>query len=94
MPPRSFAIYIFTARLRLFTASPEFVVVPKLLDVSLERAVVLEQFRTDAFRTVIREEKAGYRGHTEVEIFSATDWWTRPGDDVLRTCIERFNSAS
>jgi sugar phosphate isomerase/epimerase len=39
-------------------------------------------------------EKAGYRGHTEVEIFSAADWWTRPGDEVLRTCIERFNSAS
>jgi sugar phosphate isomerase/epimerase len=39
-------------------------------------------------------EQAGYRGHTEVEIFSAADWWTRPGDEVLRTCIERFNSAS
>jgi sugar phosphate isomerase/epimerase len=39
-------------------------------------------------------EKAGYRGYTEVEIFSAVDWWTRPGDEVLRICIERFNSAS
>ncbi len=38
--------------------------------------------------------KAGYRGYTEVEIFSAADWWTRPGDEVLRTCIERFASAS
>ena len=37
-------------------------------------------------------EKAGYTGHTEVEIFSAADWWKRPGDEVLRTCIERFNS--
>jgi sugar phosphate isomerase/epimerase len=37
-------------------------------------------------------ERAGYRGFTEVEIFSAADWWTRPGDEVLRTCIERFNS--
>jgi sugar phosphate isomerase/epimerase len=36
-------------------------------------------------------EKAGYRGYTEVEIFSAADWWKRPGDEVLRTCIERFN---
>ena len=27
----------------------------------------------------------------EVEIFSAADWWKRPGDEVLRTCIERFN---
>ena len=39
-------------------------------------------------------EKAGYRGFTEVEIFSALDWWKRPGDEVLRTCIERYNSAS
>ena len=39
-------------------------------------------------------EKAGYRGYTEVEIFSANDWWKRPGDEVLRTCIERYNSAS
>jgi sugar phosphate isomerase/epimerase len=38
--------------------------------------------------------KAGYRGYIEVEIFSAADWWKRPGDEVLRTCIERFNSAS
>src|SRR5262249_10264830 len=39
-------------------------------------------------------EKAGYRGYTEGEIFSANDWWTRPGDEVLRTCIERYNNAS
>ena len=39
-------------------------------------------------------EKAGYRGYTEVEIFSANDWWTRPGDEVLRTCIARYNNAS
>ena len=37
---------------------------------------------------------AGYRGYTEVEIFSAADWWTRPGEEVLRTCIERFNTVS
>jgi sugar phosphate isomerase/epimerase len=37
-------------------------------------------------------EKAGYRGCAEVEIFSAADWWTRPGDEVLRTCIERYNT--
>jgi sugar phosphate isomerase/epimerase len=35
-------------------------------------------------------DRAGYRGLTEVEIFSSLDWWTRPGDDVLRTCIERY----
>jgi sugar phosphate isomerase/epimerase len=36
-------------------------------------------------------EQAGYRGFTEVEIFSANDWWKRPGDEVIRTCIERFS---
>jgi sugar phosphate isomerase/epimerase len=35
---------------------------------------------------------AGYAGPHEVEIFSAADWWKRPGDEVLRTCIERFNT--
>jgi sugar phosphate isomerase/epimerase len=38
-------------------------------------------------------EQAGYRGFTEVEIFSAADWWTRPGDEVLRTCLARFVAA-
>ena len=38
-------------------------------------------------------QKAGYRGFTEVEIFSAENWWKKPGDEVLRTCIERFNTA-
>ena len=37
-------------------------------------------------------DKAGYRGFTEVEIFSSLDWWTKPGDEVLRTCIERYAS--
>jgi sugar phosphate isomerase/epimerase len=35
---------------------------------------------------------AGYRGTQEVEIFSAADWWKRPGDEVLQVCIERFNN--
>jgi sugar phosphate isomerase/epimerase len=39
-------------------------------------------------------ETAGYRGLTEVEIFSAADWWKKPGDEVLRTVIERFNSVA
>ena len=39
-------------------------------------------------------QKAGYRGITEVEIFSAENWWKKPGDEVLRTCIECFNTAS
>jgi sugar phosphate isomerase/epimerase len=42
------------------------------------------------FRTMI--EKAGYHGPQEVEIFSAQDWWTRDGDEVLRICIERYQS--
>lgn len=34
-------------------------------------------------------EDAGYAGFAEVEIFSEKDWWQRPGDAVLDTCIER-----
>ncbi|CAM2141859.1 Xylose isomerase-like TIM barrel domain-containing protein [Pararobbsia alpina] len=37
-------------------------------------------------------EAAGYDGPQEVEIFSSRDWWKRPGDVVLSTCIERFNT--
>ncbi len=37
-------------------------------------------------------EGAGYRGACEVEIFSAGNWWQRPGDEVLATCIARFGS--
>ncbi len=37
-------------------------------------------------------EAAGFHGHQEVEIFSAENWWKRPGDEVLRTCIERYNT--
>jgi sugar phosphate isomerase/epimerase len=37
-------------------------------------------------------ETAGYTGFTEVEIFSKLDWWTRPGDEVLQTCIERYTA--
>lgn len=43
-----------------------------------------------AFRRMF--EAAGYRGPQEVEIFSAENWWKRPGDEVIRTCIERFNT--
>jgi sugar phosphate isomerase/epimerase len=35
---------------------------------------------------------AGYGGFTEIEIFSRLDWWTKPGEDVLRTCMERFQA--
>ncbi len=35
-------------------------------------------------------EDAGYAGPVEVEIFSATDWWARPEDEVLDTCLARL----
>lgn len=35
-------------------------------------------------------EEAGYNGPQEVEIFSAQNWWKRPGDEVLSVCKERF----
>jgi len=37
-------------------------------------------------------EAAGYAGFSEVEIFSANNWWQRPGDEVLSTCIERHRT--
>ncbi len=33
-------------------------------------------------------EAAGYAGLVEVEIFSALDWWARPGDEVLAAIVE------
>jgi len=36
-------------------------------------------------------EAAGYTGPQEVEILS-TDWWNRPGDEVIKTCIDRYNT--
>jgi sugar phosphate isomerase/epimerase len=38
-------------------------------------------------------EAAGYDGFSEVEIFSELDWWTRPIDEVLETCIARHKAA-
>jgi sugar phosphate isomerase/epimerase len=37
-------------------------------------------------------EAAGYRGHCEVEILSAENWWKRDHDEVLRICIERHQT--
>jgi sugar phosphate isomerase/epimerase len=34
-------------------------------------------------------EAQGYAGFSEVEIFSAKNWWQRDGAEVLDTCIER-----
>ncbi|MEO8079537.1 MAG: sugar phosphate isomerase/epimerase, partial [Caldimonas sp.] len=38
-------------------------------------------------------EAAGFAGYSEVEIFSAANWWKRPGDEVVATCIERHRRA-
>ncbi len=36
-------------------------------------------------------EAVGFGGYSEIEIFS-NDWWDRPMDEVMRTCIERHRS--
>ena len=36
-------------------------------------------------------EAEGFTGYSEIEIFSE-DWWSKPIDEVLRTCIERHRS--
>jgi sugar phosphate isomerase/epimerase len=36
-------------------------------------------------------EAQGFAGYSEIEIFSE-NWWGRPMDEVLRTCIERHRS--
>ena len=38
-------------------------------------------------------EAAGFEGYSEVEIFSAEDWWQREGGAVLDTCIARHRSS-
>jgi sugar phosphate isomerase/epimerase len=44
------------------------------------------------FRAIRRMmDEVGYRGLQEVEIFS-DHWWSRPGDEVLATAVERFNA--
>lgn len=42
----------------------------------------------------IREavEAVGYAGYSEVEIFSENNWWAKPMDEVLVTCIERHRT--
>ena len=37
-------------------------------------------------------EAVGYAGYSEVEIFSENNWWTKPMDEVLATCIERHRT--
>ena len=36
-------------------------------------------------------EAQGFAGYSEIEIFS-NDWWNKPMDEVLRTCIERHRT--
>jgi sugar phosphate isomerase/epimerase len=42
-----------------------------------------------ALRTAV--EAQGFAGYSEIEIFSE-NWWERPIDEVLRTCIERHRT--
>ncbi|MEM7693128.1 MAG: sugar phosphate isomerase/epimerase family protein [Pseudomonadota bacterium] len=37
-------------------------------------------------------EAAGYDDFQEVEIFSANNWWTKPPQDVIATCIARYRA--
>jgi sugar phosphate isomerase/epimerase len=37
-------------------------------------------------------EQAGFHGAQEVEIFSSENWWKRPGEEVIATCIERYRT--
>jgi sugar phosphate isomerase/epimerase len=39
-------------------------------------------------------EEAGFSGFCEVEIFSSRNWWRRPGDEVLATCVERLRTSA
>jgi sugar phosphate isomerase/epimerase len=45
----------------------------------------LKQLRADI-------ERAGFHGPQEVEIFSSENWWKRPGEEVIATCIERYRT--
>ena len=38
-------------------------------------------------------EAQGFAGYSEVEIFSTGNWWQRPHDEVLDTCVARHRSA-
>jgi sugar phosphate isomerase/epimerase len=39
-----------------------------------------------------RIEAASFHGAQEVEIFSAENWWKRPAEEVIATCVERYRS--
>ncbi len=46
----------------------------------------------DLPRIRVAIEDAGFHGAQEVEIFSKDNWWMRPGDEVLSTVVERFET--
>ena len=37
-------------------------------------------------------EAVGYAGYSEVAIFSENNWWKKPMEEVLATCIERHRT--
>jgi sugar phosphate isomerase/epimerase len=37
--------------------------------------------------------RAGYKGLSEVEIFSEQNWWKKPIDEILKTCAERLTTS-
>ena len=47
----------------------------------------------DVARIRSEVEDVGFKGLNEVEIFSSKNWWTRDGDEVLATIVERGRSA-
>ena len=38
-------------------------------------------------------EAEGFAGYSEVEIFSTGNWWRKPHEEVLDTCIARHKTA-
>lgn len=45
---------------------------------------------TPTIRAAVEAE--GFAGYSEIEIFS-NDWWEKPMDEVMATCISRHKSA-
>jgi sugar phosphate isomerase/epimerase len=37
-------------------------------------------------------EDSGYRGYCDVEVMSERQWWRRPAEEVVATCVERFQT--
>ena len=58
-----------------------------------DREEPVATIRLGACRVPLAVEHAGCNGPQEVEIFSAGDRSTRPGEQVLATCRGRFEAA-